>query len=82
MEKTQNSYSENLIIIEKFEAFMNYMNVLADFLERVDYQYPTNIENEELNELLKTIHNQDNEIEELQAEVKKLRARKVKSSEA
>lgn len=65
-----------------YEAFMNYMNVLADFLERVDYQYPTNIENEELNELLKTIHNQDNEIEELQAEVKKLRARKVKSSEA
>ena len=65
-----------------YEAFMNYMNVLADFLERVDYQYPTNIENEELNELLKTIHNQDNEIEELQAEVKKLKARKVKSSEA
>ena len=65
-----------------YEAFMNYMNVLADFLERVDYQYPTSIENEELNELLKTIHNQDNEIEELQAEVKKLKARKVKSSEA
>lgn len=62
-----------------YEAFMNYMNVLADFLERVDYQYPTSIENEELNELLKTIHNQDNEIEELQAEVKKLRARKTKS---
>lgn len=64
-----------------YEAFMNYMNVLADFLERVDYQYPTSIENEELNELLKTINNQDKEIEELQAEVKKLRARKTKSSE-
>ena len=63
-----------------YEAFMNYMNVLADFLERVDYQYPTSIENEELNELLKTINNQDKEIEELQAEVKKLRARKTKSS--
>ena len=65
-----------------YEAFMNYMNVLADFLERVDYQYPTSIENEELNELLKTINNQDKEIEELQAEVKKLKARKTKSSEA
>lgn len=65
-----------------YEAFMNYMNVLADFLERVDYQYPTSIENEELNELLKTIYNQDKEIEELQAEVKKLKARKAKSSEA
>jgi len=64
-----------------YDAFMNYMNVLADFLERVDYQYPTSIENEELNELLKTINNQDKEIEELQAEVKKLRARKTKSSE-
>lgn len=64
-----------------YEAFMNYMNVLADFLERVDYQYPTSIENEELNELLKTINNQDKEIEELQAEVKKLKARKTKSSE-
>lgn len=63
-----------------YEAFMNYMNVLADFLERVDYQYPTSIENEELNELLKTINNQDKEIEELQAEVKKLKARKTKSS--
>lgn len=65
-----------------YEAFMNYMNVLADFLERVDYQYPTSIENEELNELLKTINNQDKEIEELQAEVKKLKARKAKSSES
>lgn len=64
-----------------YEAFMNYMNVLADFLERVDYQYPTSIENEELNELLKTINNQDKEIEELEAEVKKLKARKTKSSE-
>ena len=61
-----------------YEAFMNYMNVLADFLERVDAQYPTTIENEELNELLKTINHQEKEIENLEDELKKIRARKVK----
>ena len=64
-----------------YDAFMNYMNVLADFLERVDEQYPTNIENEELNELLKTINNQEKEIETLEEEVKKLKARKVIKTE-
>jgi alpha-amylase len=61
-----------------YDAFMNYMNVLADFLERVDAQYPTTIENEELNELLQTINHQENEIEKLEEEVKKLKAKKAK----
>ena len=60
-----------------YDAFMNYMNVLADFLERVDAQYPTTIENEELNELLKTINSQEEEIEKLESEVKKLKAKKA-----
>jgi alpha-amylase len=62
-----------------YEAFINYMNIIADFLERVDAQYPATIENEELNELLKTISNQDKEIETLQAEIQKLKKRKEKS---
>ncbi len=61
-----------------YEAFMNYMNILADFLLRVDQQYPTTIENEELNELLKTINGQEKEIEHLEKELKALRARKKK----
>lgn len=61
-----------------YEAFMNYMSVLADFLERVDAQYPTTIDNEELNELLKTINHQEKEIEKLENELKKLRAKKTK----
>lgn len=65
-----------------YDAFMNYMNVLADFLERVDAQYPTTIENEELNELLKTINSQELEIETLENEVKKLKARKVKTADS
>ena len=62
-----------------YDAFMNYMNVLADFLVRVDDQYPTSIENEELNELLKTITQQEKEIETLEDEVKKLKSRKQKT---
>ncbi len=61
-----------------YEAFMNYMNVLADFRDRVDAQYPTTIENEELNELLKTIDNQEKEIEVLRNELTNLKARKAK----
>jgi alpha-amylase len=62
-----------------YEAFMNYMNVLADFLERVNAEYPSTIDNEELNELLKTINHQEKEIEILETEVKKLKARKAKT---
>ena len=56
-----------------FAAFTNYMNVLADFLVRVDEQYPESIDNEELNSLLLTIRNQSQEIEQLNKEVKNLR---------
>lgn len=48
-----------------FMAFTNYMNVLADFIVRVEEQYPLSIENEELNSLLTTIRNQGAEIESL-----------------
>ena len=64
-----------------YDAFMNYMNVLADFLERVDAQYPTTIDNEELNELLKTINHQEEQIELLENELKKLKTRKAKVEE-
>ena len=53
-----------------YDAFINYMNILSDFLQRVEEQYPTTIENEELNELLKTIQNQEKEIEHLEKQLK------------
>ena len=56
-----------------FAAFTNYMNVLADFLVRVEEQYPESIDNEELNSLLLTIRNQASEIDSLKKEVKSLR---------
>ena len=52
-----------------FSAFTNYMNVLADFLVRVQEQFPEAIENEELNSLLTTIRNQAREIETLNKEI-------------
>lgn len=60
-----------------YDAFINYMNVLSDFLQLVDEQYPTTIENEELNELLTTINNQEKEIAHLENEIKALRKRKA-----
>jgi len=47
------------------------MNVLSDFIFRVEAQYPSSIENEELNALLTTIRNQGTEIEQLQKELDK-----------
>ena len=56
-----------------FAAFTNYMNVLADFLVRVEEQFPESIDNEELNSLLLTIRNQASEIDSLKKEVKSMR---------
>ena len=56
-----------------YEAFTNYMNVLADFIVRVEEQYPMSIENEELNSLLTTIRNQATELETLTKENESLR---------
>ncbi|MDR1880319.1 MAG: glycoside hydrolase family 57 protein [Tannerellaceae bacterium] len=61
-----------------YDAFNNYMNVLSDFIFRVNAQYPSSIENEELNSLLTTIKNQGKEIEMLQKEVERLRKKTVK----
>lgn len=53
-----------------YDAFNNYMNVLSDFIARVRAQYPDTVDNEELNALLTTIHNQEMEIKRLQSELK------------
>lgn len=56
-----------------FQAFTNYMNALADFIVRVEEQYPMDIDNEELNSLLTTIRNQAREIDTLNKEVSSMR---------
>ena len=64
-----------------FSAFINYMNVLADFLVRVQEQFPESIENEELNPLLLTIRNQAAEIASLNKEVTSLRTNILNADE-
>ena len=65
-----------------FDAFTNYMNVLSDFIVRVEEQYPTQIENEELNALLTTIRNQAEEIQQLEKELKSARNEKQSAKKA
>lgn len=60
-----------------YDAFSNYMNVLSDFIVRVNAQFPSNIDNEELNALLTTINNQGIEIERLEHEVASLKKEKT-----
>ena len=56
-----------------YQAFTNYMNILSDFMVRVEEQFPQSIENEELNSLLTTIRNQAREIETLNKELGSMR---------
>jgi alpha-amylase len=58
-----------------YDAFTNYMNILGDFIKRVNALYPEDMDNEELNPLLTTITNQEKELEELRKEVEGLRAK-------
>ena len=73
----------NLGIYESpFDAFTNYMNILGDFIKRVDSLYPVDVDNEELNALLTTIKNQGCEIEELHQELEKAKATKPVAKKA
>ena len=63
-----------------FDAFTNYMNILGDFISRVNALYPVEMDNEELNALLTTIKNQGEELEILHKEIDKLQAKLAKVS--
>ncbi|MDR1337127.1 MAG: glycoside hydrolase family 57 protein [Tannerella sp.] len=62
-----------------YDAFNNYMNVLSDFILRVEAQFPESIENEELNSLLTTIRNQAKEIRQLEKQLERLKKQKGKN---
>lgn len=59
-----------------YDAFTNYMNILGDFISRVNSLYPVDMDNEELNSLLTTIKNQGEELIQLQEELAKLKEEK------
>lgn len=64
-----------------FDAFTNYMNILGDFINRVNSLYPEEIDNEELDSLLTTIKNQGDEIEMKDNEIVRLKAKVSKMQE-
>ena len=71
-----------------FDAFTNYMNILGDFITRVNDLYPPEIDNDQLNSLLTTIKNEgdeimmkDQEIQRLQAKIEKIEAENDKLRE-
>ena len=64
-----------------FDAFTNYMNILGDFINRVNSLYPEDIDNDELNALLTTIKNQGDEIAMKEKEIVRLQT-KIEKIEA
>lgn len=64
-----------------YDAFTNYMNILGDFIRRVNSLFPVDMENEELNSLLTTIRNQGEELLALNKEVERLQEKLRKDTE-
>ena len=77
--KNTGIYLNRGIYDSPYDAFTNYMNILGDFIKRVNSLYPEDIDDEELNSLLTTIHNQGEEIAELHKELDKLHAKAEKA---
>ena len=69
------------IYASPFDAFTNYMNILGDFIARVNSLYPESVDNDELASLLITIKNQDEEIEMKNKEIIRLQT-KIEKIEA
>lgn len=70
--KNTGLYLSRGIYDSPFDAFTNYMNILGDFIARVNSLYPVDMDNEELNSLLTTIKNQGEELALLNEEIKGL----------
>lgn len=60
-----------------YDAFTNYMNILGDFILRVNGLYP-DVDNEALDSLLTLIKNQETELELKDKEIAKLRDMRAK----
>ena len=67
------------IFFYEYFDFNNYMNILGDFISRVNSLYPVDMDNEELNSLLTTIKNQGEELVALNKEVERLQAKLAKA---
>lgn len=57
-----------------YDAFTNYMNIVGDFITRVNNLYPEEIDNDQLNSLLTTIKNQGDELQMKDKEIERLKS--------
>ncbi len=63
MSTKPNSYGSYRGIYDSpYDAFTNYMNILGDFITRVNNLYPADTDAEEMNSYLTTIKNQEEEL--------------------
>ena len=58
-----------------FDAFTNYMNILGDFLRRVDQLYPADVDNDQLENYMTSLKNMEEEIEVKDKEIVRLQAK-------
>ena len=80
--KPSNIVLDRGIYSSPFDAFTNYMNILGDFINRVNNLYPADIDNDELAGLLTTIKNQGDELEMKEKEIVRLQAKIEKIEDA
>lgn len=80
--KPSNVALDRGIYSSPFDAFTNYMNILSDFMNRVNDLYPDDIDNDELNSLLTTIKNQGDDLEMKEKEIERLQTKISKMQEA
>ena len=76
--KNTGLWIERGIYDSAYDAFTNYMNIVGDFIARVDSLYPADMDNEELNSLLTTIKNLGEEIAALTKELEKAKKQLAK----
>lgn len=58
-----------------FDAFTNYMNILGDFLRRVEQLYPADVDNDQLENYMTSLKNMEEEIEVKDKEIVRLQAK-------
>ena len=58
-----------------FDAFTNYMNILGDFISRVNQLYPEDLDNDQLENYMTSVKNMEEEIEMKDKEIVRLQAK-------
>jgi alpha-amylase len=77
--KNNNVSMDRGIYESPYDAFTNYMNILGDFMARVRWALPQDMEIEELNAFQTTIRNQDKKIQSLEKQVARLKSANSKN---